>query len=136
MIGIEDAEKVVGIDLVLELAKHTVERSNQPVRSFGSKVPRIEDTPGGAHGGVDELDGELMLPQETVERRIARNARCDRLDLGLKHQIGATLANGRSVGRTTTPNERRNSKQNNKLPAHQKPAVYVMPYGCGNRVNA
>jgi hypothetical protein len=72
--------------------------------------------------------------QQAIESGVARNAGADRLELGRKQKVGASLPNGRING-AASGNNGCNSKHKNKLPAHLKPAVYARYYGCGNRVN-
>ena len=83
-IAADDAQEAVGVDLVLELAQEPVERQHQPVRPIGAQVARIEHGGRGLHRGVHEVGGELVLPQQAVERGVPRHPRLD--DRGLRPQ--------------------------------------------------
>ncbi len=72
------------------------------------------------------------MTQQTVERGVARNARGNRLDLGGKQQVDAPLSRTR-LARATGGRDRGKPNQDNEMPAHLKPAVYVRPTAVATR---
>ena len=88
-IGIEDPQEPIGVDFIDELAQHPVERSNEPVRPVRTKLARIEDRARGLDGGVDEIELQVVLPQQPVERRVPWHEGFDDLRIDGKNDVGS-----------------------------------------------
>ncbi len=69
----DDAEKAIGIDLVLELAQHAVERPHEPVRPIRMQLTRVEDGSRRIDGGNDEGVGQFLAAEQAIERRMRRH---------------------------------------------------------------
>ena len=74
-VAADDPQELVGVDLVLELAEKAVERQHQPVGAVGAQPARIEDRRRRLHRRVHEIGRQLVLPQQAVERGVARHPR-------------------------------------------------------------
>jgi len=82
-----DTEKPVGVDLVLELVERSVNRPNQPVRSIGMELARIENRASRRDRRDNEGLGEGLLAQNPIEGRVARHGAVDGLGLRFEFDI-------------------------------------------------
>ena len=87
-IGIHDAQKPIGVDLILELAQQAVEGSHEPVRPVGTQLARVEHVARGADRLGYESFLELMGAKKAVERGVTGDGRDDRFGLARQVHVG------------------------------------------------
>ncbi len=88
-IAIDDAQKTVGVDLILELLQESVDGQHQTVRAFGAQETRVEHRARGLYRRLDEGCGQFVLAEDRFERGLAGHDGFDGLGLDRQHDIGA-----------------------------------------------
>src|SRR5687768_12835765 len=128
VVGVEDAEEIVGVDLVLELTQDAVERSHELVRTVRAQVARIEDARCRLHRRLDKVHGQLVLAQETAERRIARHTGRNYLDVARQDEVRSGPT-GLWLRRTASRSQNsRKSNEDNNLPTHARASSLCQPF--------
>jgi hypothetical protein len=111
-IAVDDAQKPVQVDLVLELPEIPVERSHQPIRTAGAKLARVEGNPYRGDSRLHALRGELVLLEHSRERGVARDDRFDGFGFNRKHAIDTLPRRRRNLANARDRDKRDREVQN------------------------
>ena len=85
-IAVHDPQKAIGIDLVLEFSQEAVGRQHEAIGALGADVARVEHLAGRVDRRLHERRRQLVLAQQGLERRLARDEGLD--DAGFDGEDG------------------------------------------------